>query len=148
MNNELTIVPVFFKEACDFVSKHHRHHKKPQGHIFSLGLSDGNTLRGVVIVGRPVSASIKDGVTVEVTRLCTDGVKNGCSKLYSAAWRVAKEMGYKKIITYILETEKGTSLIAAGWVFAHKTKGDNWNREGRFRKDDHPLQPKLRFEKV
>ena len=41
---------------------------------------------------------------VEVTRLCTDGTKNACSFLYGAAARIAKEMGYKQIQTYILES--------------------------------------------
>ena len=47
---------------------------------------------------------------MEVNRLCTDGTRNACSMLYAAAWRAARAMGYKRIVTYILESENGASL--------------------------------------
>ncbi|KKL52335.1 hypothetical protein LCGC14_2286450, partial [marine sediment metagenome] len=57
-----------------------------------------------------------DGWTLEVTRVCTvNGFKNAASMLYGAAWRAAKAMGYKRVISYILDSEKGTSLVAAGY---------------------------------
>lgn len=31
----LRIVPVRFRDACEFVVAHHRHHNAPIGHIFS-----------------------------------------------------------------------------------------------------------------
>ena len=68
---------------------------------------------GVVIVGRPVSRYLDDGWTLEVNRLCTDGSRNACSMLYGAAWRAARAMGYKRLITYILESECGASKRAA-----------------------------------
>ena len=37
-------------------------------------------------------------------------------KLYSACAKISKEMGYDKIITYILKSEKGTSLKTSGWI--------------------------------
>ena len=58
----------------------------------------------------PVSRYLDDGHTLEVNRLCTDGTKNACSFLYAAAWRAARAMGYRKIVTYILDTESGASL--------------------------------------
>lgn len=70
---------------------------------------------GVAIVGRPVSRHLDDGWTLEVNRLCTDGSRNACSALYAAAWRAARAMGYKRLVTYILESENGASLRAAGW---------------------------------
>ena len=66
-------------------------------------------------MGRPVNRYLDDGYTLEVLRLCSNGKKNVCSFLYSKADRIAMEMGYKRIITYILESEAGTSLKAAGW---------------------------------
>lgn len=111
----MKIIPIEFKDACEFVKKYHRHHRPPQGHKFSIGLSDNEKLIGCAIVGRPVSRIIQaDGMTLEVTRLCTDGSKNACSMLYSACWRVVKEMGYTTLITYILNSETGISLRAAG----------------------------------
>ena len=95
---------------------HHRHHKPVIGHKFSIGCEQDGTLVGVVITGRPVSRYLDNGLTLEVTRLCTTGEKNACSMLYAAAARAAKAMGYHKIITYTLETESGSSIRAAGWT--------------------------------
>jgi hypothetical protein len=111
----LKIIPINFREACAFITQHHRHHKPPQGHKFSIACSNGSKLVGVAIIGRPVSRHLDDGWTQEVTRLCTDGTKNVCSKLYSAAFRAAIQLGYKRLITYTLESEPGTSLRAVGW---------------------------------
>mgnify|MGYP007069998595 CR=1 FL=1 len=99
----LELTPISLAKANEFVNLFHRHHKAVTGHKFSIGCSQNGLLVGVVIVGRPVSRYLDDGMTVEVNRLCTLGVKNACSFLYSAAARAAKAMGYKKIITYILE---------------------------------------------
>lgn len=110
----IEIVPISLREANAFVSAYHRHHGPVAGHKFSIGLSDGEKIVGVVIVGRPVSRHLDDGWTLEVNRLCTDGSRNACSMLYGAASRVARAMGYKRLITYILESETGASLRAAG----------------------------------
>ena len=40
-----------------------------------------------------------------------EGVKNGCSMLYGAAWRAARALGYRRLGTYTLQTEPGTSLV-------------------------------------
>lgn len=143
---KLFAVPVDFDEACAFIEEHHRHHKPPQGHKFSIGVACGDKVVGVVIVGRPVSRAIQDGWTLEVTRLATDGTKNACSFLYAAAWRATRAMGYLKLTTCILDTEPGTSLRAAGWRCVGKSGGGSWNTPSRPRIDKHPLQGKLRFQ--
>lgn len=99
----------------------------------------------MVIVGRPVSRHLDDGWTAEVTRLCTDGSRNACSLLYAAAWRACRAMGYQRLITYILDSEPGTSLRAAGWTVVGQTKAQSWSRPSRARLDQ-PLQTKLRWE--
>ena len=143
----LDICPISLAEANEFVRQHHSHHKPVVGHKFSIGCSDGEKIVGVAIVGRPVSRYLDNGLTPEVTRLCTDGTKNACSMLYSAAWRAAKSMGYKKLITYILESEKGTSLNAAGWKCVGQAGGLRWTGKRRPEVDLCPAQMKLRFEK-
>ena len=55
-------------------------------------------------------------------------------------------MGYRKLVTYILDTEPGTSVRAAGWKEIAKVKGRSWNTPSRPRVDLYPLQDKLRFE--
>ncbi len=105
-----------WKAACAYVDEHHRHHDPPQGHQFSLGVqTDDGRLVGVAIVGRPVSRNFDNGLTVEVTRVATDGTTNACSALYAAAWRTARSAGYRRAITYTQDGESGASLRAAGW---------------------------------
>ena len=122
----MEIRPVTFRQACDFVEKHHRHHRPTVGCKFCIGLFDNETLVGVAICGRPVSRKLDDGVTCEINRLCTDGTFNACSMLYGACCRVAKEMGYVKIITYILSSENGASLKASNFICEGIAGGLKW----------------------
>lgn len=142
----LTVVPCDLAEANAFVDQHHRHHKPVVGHKFSLAVADGDKVVGVAIVGRPVSRHLDNGWTLEVTRLATDGTKNACSMLYGAAWRAGRAMGYRKMVTYILDTEPGTTLSAAGWKCIGEAGGGSWNVPSRPRVDKAPTQGKLRFE--
>jgi hypothetical protein len=112
----LTVVPCDFDEACAFVAAHHRHHKPLKFHKFSLAVSDEDgVVRAVCMVNRPTARMNDDGMTLEVTRLASDGCPNACSCLYGASWRAAKALGYKRLITYILDSEPGTTLTASGW---------------------------------
>ena len=136
-----------FVEAAAFVSEHHRHHTPPQGHIFSIGAYRGDQLVGVVIVGRPVSRFRDDGKTAEVTRLCVlENEPNACSFLYGKAARAALALGFRRIGTYTLKSEPGTSLKAAGWILIGETLGKSWSVPSRPRDDKHPLEPKLSWE--
>jgi hypothetical protein len=145
----LSIIPVEFSEACEFVARHHRHHVPPVGHKFSLAVVDDvQTIRGVAVVGRPTGRHSDDGWTLEVTRLATDGCPNACSSLYSASWRATKALGYRRLITYILVEEPGTSLKAAGWKCLGARGGGSWSCPSRPRVDKHPLQQKLLWEAV
>jgi hypothetical protein len=144
--SKLTFVRIDLAEANAFVEQHHRHHKPIIGHLFSIGAAINDKIVGVVIVGRPVSRMRDDGLTAEVTRLCTDGSKNACSFLYGAAARAAFALGFKRIGTYILADEPGTSLVAANWRLVGEVNGGTWNRNSRPRIDKHPLQNKLLFE--
>lgn len=146
MADKLTHVRIELAEANAFVAEHHRHHKPVAGHLFSLGAVLGDKIVGVCIVGRPVARLRDDGLTAEVTRLCTDGTKNACSFLYGAAARAAFALGYKRIGTYILATESGMTLKAAGWRLIGEVKGRSWSCPSRPRVDKHPTQDKLLFE--
>lgn len=108
-------VPLELKQAQDYIHKYHRHHEPAHRDKFRIGCVEDGEIIGVIQVGRPVNRYLDDGYTLEVLRLCSNGKKNVCSFLYSKAARIAMEMGYKRIITYILESEAGTSLKAAGW---------------------------------
>ena len=117
MAKNLKIVPLSLKEANKFVTKYHRHNKKCQGHKFSLGAIFKNELVGVVIVGRPVSRRLDNKLTLEISRNCVldNAPKGTCSFLYSKAIKVWQTMGGKKIITYTLDYESGSSLKAVNF---------------------------------
>jgi hypothetical protein len=112
----LQLQPISIREAKAFVKKYHRHHKAPRGVLFALALNNGHKVIAVSIVGRPVARFNQDGWTAEVTRLwLIEGHKNACSKLYQISKRAAQAMGYRRVPTYILSSEPGSSLKGAGW---------------------------------
>lgn len=142
----LELQPITLKAARAYVDTYHRHHKAPQGGKFAIALNSGDELIGVIIVGRPISRRLDDGWTAEVTRCCTDGTANAPSMLYSAAWRASRAMGYKRLITYVLQSETGNSLLAANWKCIGKAGGRSWNNAKRPRVDKHPLGSKTLWE--
>jgi hypothetical protein len=144
----LIVTPITLTEAIAYTKMHHRHHDASRSGLFAVACSEGDVVRGVAIIGRPVARRLDDGWTVEVTRVATDGAHNACSMLYGAAWRAAKALGYRKLITYTLLEEGGASLRAAGFERGTPAGGGSWNRTGRPRVDKHPTQQKLRWEKT
>lgn len=146
MTDRLTVVPVPLDEANAFVAQHHRHHKPTLSHKFSLGAAMADVIVGVAIIGRPVGRRLDDGWTLEVNRLATDGTANACSFLYGASWRAVRALGYRRLVTFTLPQEGGTSLRAAGWRLVGSTPGRSWSVPSRPRVDKHPLQEKWRWE--
>lgn len=142
----LNLQPISFEEACEFVGTHHRHHKPPQGWKFGIAVNDGERVVGVAMIGRPVSRHRDDGWTLEVIRLTTDGTPHVASKLYAAARRATFALGYRRLGTYILSSESGVSLKAAGWKEIGRAGGGSWNRPGRPRVDKAPTEQKSLWE--
>jgi len=139
-------VPITLQDANQFVARLHRHHPPVRGHKFSIGAEKDGQIVGVAIVGRPVARMLQDGLTLEVTRLCTDGTRNACSFLYGAAARAAFALGYQRIGTYTLPNEGGASLRASGWKLIGEVRGRSWHCPSRPRTDKHPTGDKLRWE--
>lgn len=131
----LRVVPCTISRARAFVDEHHRHLPAPVSGLFAVGLAQGDALVGVAIVGRPVARALQDGGTAEVTRVCTLGHPNACSMLLGACRRVARSLGYRRLVSYTLESEPGTSLRAAGWRETAAVRGRSWNCPSR------PRQP-------
>ena len=154
----LSIKPIILREANAYVAQNHRHNIPTSGHKWSLACYDDDKLCGVAIAGQPIARKLDDGLTIEVRRVCTDGTYNACSKLYGACARVAKEMGYRRIITYTLQSEPGTSLTASGWRNCGEAGGESWNVPSRPREEyqeslfgterKYPAEKKVRWEKV
>ena len=117
MAKKLSIVPLSLKEANEFVAKHHRHNKKTTGHKWSIGAIFEDELVGVIIVGRPVARKLDNRFTLEVNRNCVldNAPKGTCSFLYAKAIKIWQSMGGKKLITYTLKTESGSSLKAVNF---------------------------------
>ena len=149
-DGKLELVPVTLRAACEFVNKHHRHNIAPRGHKFSIGLERAGELIGVCIVGRPLARCSDDGKTAEVLRVCVlEGSRNANSRLYGAAVRACKAMGYTSVITYTLPSEGGASLKASGFVAEGQTKErpKGWDTPGRPRDplERYPTEAKIRW---
>lgn len=142
----MVVVPVSIGDASLLVDRIHRHRSRPVGGLFALAVAIGDHIHGVAIVGRPVARHLQDGFTAEVTRLATDGTKNANSKLYAAAWRAARALGYRRLVTYVLASEPGTSLRAAGWRCVGTVRGRSWDTPSRPRIDKYLQQDKFRWE--
>lgn len=132
------IIPCALREANEFVANFHRHNKPVKLARFAVGASDGKNMVGVAIVGLPLARMLMDGFTVEVVRCCVrDGAPKGTpSALYAACWRAARAMGWRRLITYTLQSESGASLRGAGWrvvaELAPRSDAQQWtNRVGR-----------------
>lgn len=145
----MRVVRVELAEANAFITALHRHHKPVIGHRFSIGAEAAGALVGVAVVGRPVARLTDQKYVAEVTRLCTDGTKNVCSFLYAAAARAAVSLGYREIQTFILDSEPGVSLIAAGWEDAGLSRGGSWTRTSKpNRREDQPQCQKRKYRKL
>ena len=143
----LDVCPITLREANAFVEQHHRHHGPARGCIACVAVVSGGDVVGVAIMGRPVARELQDGYTAEVTRCCTDGTQHVASKLYGALWRAARALGYRRLVTYTLASEKGASLRGAGFqLVGSRGEGRSWNSAGRPRVDTHPMQEKIRWE--
>lgn len=131
----LEVRPITLREANKYVAENHRHNLPVAGHKFSIALYEvcGGTDRlcGVAIAGRPVARRLDDGLTIEILRVCTDGTYNACSVLYGACARAARAMGYRRVVTYTLASEPGTSLKAAGFKFDGEAGGLSWDVPSR-----------------
>lgn len=142
----LEVVPLTLRAANEYVATTHRHHTPTVGCKFAIGCQVDDEIVGVAIAGRPVARMADDGRTLEVLRVATNGTHNACSFLYGAVRRVAKAMGYQRVITYTLAEEPGSSLRASGFTEIGISSGGTWASKGRPRNDPNPTGPKRRWE--
>ena len=136
--------PTTLKNANEFIEKHHRHHRptvRNSGRWAISAYDKYGHIVGVAIAGNPVSATLMDGETIELTRLCAkpDAPKGTCSFLLSKCCKIWGAMGGTRVVTYTLDKESGASLRGAGWEnvgtvkphkrWTNKTKADGVERE-------------------
>ena len=91
-----------------------------------------------------MSRYLDDGKTLEINRVCTDGTKNACSMLYGACVRIAKNMGYERVITYTLRSEDGASVKASNFICDGEAGGTHWTGK-RNRQQNIPHEMKNRW---
>lgn len=130
------VVPLPITRARDFVKRFHRHNEAPRWHKFSIGLAMDNQLVGVVMANTPIARHRDDGLTLEINRCCVlPGIRNACSILIGRAIKCGRAMGYRRFITYTLENESGSSVLAAGFTHAGMTQpSKGWSNKSRKRK--------------
>ena len=141
---KLTIAPCTYQLAKAFVRDHHRHSLPPIGCKFCVAVVDDDVLHGVAICGRPISRHLDDGFTLEIVRVCTDGTPNACSMLYGACIRIAREMGYRDVYTYTLQSENGASVKASNFECEGEAGGLHWTGK-RDRGQALPKEMKTRW---
>ena len=144
-------VPITRAEAQAFIRLHHRHHAPSVGDVFRVALALEDEVIAVAMIGRPVARALDDGYTAEVTRACVvdrPDARHASSALYARCWRIAREMGYRRLLTYTLADETGVSLVAAGWRALYVVRGRGWDTPSRRRLDKHPTCDKTLWEAV
>jgi hypothetical protein len=91
--------PIHIKEANALIAKYHCHSLPTVGGKFAVAAIHRGKVAGVAVAGRPVARRLDDGKTIEVLRVCTDGTPNCCSFLYASVAKIARLLGYMKVIT-------------------------------------------------
>lgn len=141
----LNLRPISFNAAKKWVGEHHRHSSMPNGWKFGAAIYDNERMCGVVMCKPPTARMLDDGFTLEIQRLCTDGTRNACSFAYASMVRVAKELGYKRVVTYTREEESGSSLKAVGFQCVAGGIAEDWSRRWGPR-NNVAGTPRLRWE--
>ena len=137
--------PVNLSAAADFVAAHHRHSKPLKRHRFSIGAwtnrayamyeaqnKQTDNMLGVVTVCNCSSRGWSSlNHMAEIRRVCTrpDTPKNTASFLISKARDACFAMGHDYVVTYTKASERGSSLLAAGFeMIDYKINSDGSGR--------------------
>jgi hypothetical protein len=145
----LQVRPIIFRDASKYVREYHRHSAPARGCKFAISITDGEKLRGVATCGRPCRL-LQDGVTAEITRVCTDGVRNGCTLLYATCIKILRLMGYRRIVTYTRADETGHTLKLSGFKAVARVRAEQYSRPSRPRRlrEPHEMVERVRWEWV
>ncbi len=112
----LRVVPISIAAARLHIETHHSHHHAPCGGLLAAAVADGDRVCCVALLGRPVARMLDQrGNVAEVTRVASDGTKHAASMCLAAVTRAAIALGWRRIVSYTILGEAGTSYRAAGW---------------------------------
>lgn len=135
----LELRPIGTREASLVVRRLHRHLPRVVGGLFAVAAYEHDELVGVGVASLPKARLARDGFTVEITRVATDGHANACSRLYAALLRACSAIGVRRAVTFTRLDEPGSSLRAVGFVDDGLTREQSWDRPRRPR-DGGPSQ--------
>jgi hypothetical protein len=150
VKKHIFLKPIGITEANEFINQYHRHNKKVHfGPRFATSVVDeSGEVWGVAVVSHPVNRMLNgNGYVAEVRRVCTkpNAPTGCCSMLYAACWRAWRALGGKRILTYTLKSELGTSFKAAGWKCVAESKGHkvgtSWDTHFRKAKVEGTVTP-------
>jgi len=130
---KLKTIPITLEQANQFIFEYHRHCGPKTRYKFAIGAIKDNKLVGVGVAGRPTARLLSDQKILEITRVCTDGTRNVNSFLYSVIVKIARLMGYEKVITYTLTKESQSSLKAIGAKIETIISPKSWDTPSRRR---------------
>jgi hypothetical protein len=112
----LRVVPVTITDARKHIERHHSHHHAPVGGLLACAVAEGDRVCCVAVLSRPVARMLDArGDVAEVTRVASDGTKHAASMCLAAVTRAALALGWRRLVSYTLLGEAGTSYRAAGW---------------------------------
>lgn len=147
MADSLAARPISLNAAREWIASVHRHLRRPiTGWLFGVEILRGERRIGVACAARPAARNLQDGLTCEITRVAVlEGEQNACSFAYGVLRRAAVALGYRRVVTYTLADEPGTSLRAAGFRCDGTTKGGEADRPARRRAPVEQSGPKKRW---
>ena len=130
-NPQLQLRPIGTREASAVVKRMHRHLPRVVGGLFAVACYDHDELVGVGVASLPKARMARDGFTVEISRVATDGHRNACSRIYGALCRACAAIGVRRVVTFTRLDEPGTSLRASGFRQVGTTREQSWDRPSR-----------------
>lgn len=139
-SSEMTrgIRPISFRKAVAFVNDHHSYLPAPRGCLFCVSAFEDDRITAVVIIGRPSSPQMDDGVTASITRLCcNEAPKNTASALIRRAVTACKALGYHRFITYVDGEKYGACFRSAMFQPKHTRKRVQWHGKDLCMDDRH-----------
>lgn len=114
--NDNRIRPVGLDDANLFITEHHRYLGRLHRCRFGLQAFHRGQVVGVILTTPPTNNKVDDGVTLEIARLCTHlAPYQTASALVSRVCRIAKLMGFERVITYVDAEQAGISYTSVNF---------------------------------
>ena len=146
----LSIVPITIGDARKWIERHHSHHHAPLGGLCAVAIAEDGRVCCVGMLSHPVARKLHEKRTIaEINRVASDGTApHAASKAIGALSRAAIALGYRRLVSYTLLGEAGTSYRAAGWWPTSKNDGGDWSVATRKYVGKKAVQPgaKVRWE--